>query len=136
MSNNQSRQSDDDLIKRFRNHMFQGNINQALRLLDKTSNKGILPINDETIKQLHEKHPVGEQLHQEMLLNGPVKDIHPIIFEDLNSELVRKVAVKIMGVKKVKKLKISVREMQKVPVKGCNVIVPTRRTPMQNLTLS
>ena len=97
LSNNQSRQSDDDLIKRFRNHMFQGNINQALRLLDKTSNKGILPINDETIKQLHEKHPVGEQLHQEMLLNGPVKDIHPIIFEDLNSELVRKVAMKMKG---------------------------------------
>ena len=75
LENSQSQQAEGDLIKRFRNHMIKGNINSALRLLDQTSNKGILPISDETIKLLHEKHPVGEPQHEEMLLNGPVVEI-------------------------------------------------------------
>ena len=89
--------NDEDFIKRFRNLMLRGKINPALRLLDKTSNKGILPICEETIKQLHEKHPVGEPKHEEMLLNGPVAEVHPVVFDDLNADLVRKIATKMKG---------------------------------------
>ena len=38
------KQSDEDIVKLFRNHMLRGNTNAALRLLNNTSNKGILPI--------------------------------------------------------------------------------------------
>ena len=77
--------------------MWKGNINPALRLLDKTSSKGILPITAETINQLHEKHPVGEPLHKELLLFGPARQVHPVVFDDFNSDLVRKVAMKMKG---------------------------------------
>ena len=92
-----NRQNDEELVKAFRNHMIRGNVNAALRLLDKTSNKGILPINEETIRQLHEKHPVGEPIHDEMLLAGPKQHVHPVLFDDINGELVRKVAMKMRG---------------------------------------
>ena len=92
-----NRQNDEELVKAFRNHMTRGNVNAALRLLDKTNNKGILPINEETIRQLHEKHPVGEPIHEEMLLSGPIQHVHPVLFDDMNGELVRKVAMKMKG---------------------------------------
>ena len=93
----QRKQTDDELIKSFRNHMLRGNVNKALRLLDQTTNKGVLPITDDTIRQLHEKHPVGEPQHEEMLLNGPIQHVHPIIFDDINGELVQKVAMRMKG---------------------------------------
>ena len=93
----QRKQTDDELIKSFRNHMLRGNVNKALRLLDQTTNKGVLPITDDTIRQLHEKHPVGEPQHDEMLLNGPIQHVHPIIFDDINGELVQKVAMRMKG---------------------------------------
>ena len=93
----QNRQSDEELVKMFRSQMLRGNVNAALRLLNKTNNKGILPINNETIKQLHEKHPQGEPLHQEMLLSGPKQNVHPVIFDDINGDLVIKIAMKMKG---------------------------------------
>ena len=97
LTENNGEKKERDWIRQFRDHMMMGRINAALRLLDKSGNKGILPISEETIKQLNVKHPVGEPLHDEMMLHGPVQDIHPIIFDDLNSELVRKVAMKMKG---------------------------------------
>ena len=91
------RQSDEEMIKAFRNHMLKGNVNAALRLLNKANNKGILPITEETMKLLHEKHPTGEPLHEEMLLSGPIQQVHSVIFDDINGDLVRKVAMKMKG---------------------------------------
>ena len=92
-----SRQSEEEMIKAFRNHMLKGNVNGALRLLNQANNKGILPITEETIKLLHEKHPVGEPQHEEMLLSGPIKHVHPVIFDDINGDLVRRIAMKMKG---------------------------------------
>ena len=46
--------TEEDLVKSFRNHMIRGNVNAALRLLNKQNCKGVLPINPETIAQLHD----------------------------------------------------------------------------------
>ena len=66
-------------------------------LLGKSGSSGVLPINDETIKQLHEKHQEGEKLHKEMLLEGPEKFIHAVIFDDFNGAMVLKVAMRTKG---------------------------------------
>ena len=92
-----NKQNGNELVKRFRALMCVGNINGALRLLSKSNNAGVLAINDETIQLLHEKHPEGEPLHEEMLLEGPVKSIHPVIFDDIDSTLVQKIALKMKG---------------------------------------
>ena len=86
-----------ELVMQFRNHMTNGNVNAALRLLSSSNSSGILPISEETIKQLHEKHPIGEPLHQEMLLHGPVKFTHPVIFDEIDIALVQKVALRTKG---------------------------------------
>ena len=92
-----SKKSEEDLVKQFRNYMLKGNVNGALRLLSKTSNSGILPINEETVRQLHEKHPEGEVKHEEMLLQGPINYIHPVIFDGIDAELVQKVTLRTKG---------------------------------------
>ena len=97
LATNTNQPSDEVLIKQFRNHMLRGNINAALRLLNNTSGKGLLPINEESIRQLHDKHPKGEELHEELLLNGPIKQTHPVIFDKLDAELVLKTSLKMRG---------------------------------------
>ena len=39
--------------------MFQGKVNSALRLLDKSNSGGVLPLSPETMKELRLKHPPG-----------------------------------------------------------------------------
>ena len=89
--------TEEDTLKAFRNHMINGRINPALRLLDKTSGKGVLRMTDDTIRQLHEKHPKGEPINDVMVLNGPIEEINPVIFDDFNGDLVKKVALRMKG---------------------------------------
>ena len=93
----EDQRKNENWIRQFRNHMMMGRVNPALRLLEKNNSKGVLPISPETIKQLYEKHPAGEPLHEEMMLEGPIQEIHPVIFDDMSPELVRKVAAKMTG---------------------------------------
>ena len=88
---------DDTVVKKFRNHMLRGNVNAALRLLSRTGKSGVLEMNDETMEQLYEKHPAGEPLNDEMLLQGPIRYVHPVIFDEMNEDMVQKVALKIRG---------------------------------------
>ena len=78
-----SQTKEEDLVKAFRNHMIRGNVNAALRLLNKANCKGVLPLTPETIAQLHEKHPPAERINDEMILKGPINEINPIIFMTL-----------------------------------------------------
>ena len=89
--------NDADILKSFRNHMIQGNLNAAVRLLNKNNCKGVLPMTLETIEQLHEKHPNGEPINTEMILEGPIEEVNPVIFHDINADLVKKVVLKMKG---------------------------------------
>ena len=82
---------------KFRNFMMEGKVRSAIRLLDENANSGILPNNAETEKLLSEKHPPPQPLHDEMLLQGPIKRIDPIIFHEINADLIQKTASRISG---------------------------------------
>ena len=97
LSQTQQQENNSDLVKKFRNHIIRGNLSAAIRLLDKNSCKGILPMTEETIKQLHEKHPKGESKKPEMILEGPMEEVNPVIFEEINAELVKTIALKMKG---------------------------------------
>lgn len=76
--------------------MVNGNITGAIRLLDKENQNGILEINDETRRLLLDKHPTSEGLiKDELLLEGPHKYIHPVIFEEITPDLIRSIAHKL-----------------------------------------
>ena len=50
-----------DITRIFWLKMENGQIREAVRLLEKEGGGGILPLNEETFKKLKEKHPVGHQ---------------------------------------------------------------------------
>ena len=70
--------------------MQKSNLNGALRLLTNNMSNGIPPLSVETLQILSLKHPEAQQAHQEALLQGQKKQIHSIIYEDIDEDLVKK----------------------------------------------
>ena len=56
--------------KRFSDLMLQGKVNTALKLFSNEGSSGTVPINDDVIKTLQEKHPETEPKFEELLLQG------------------------------------------------------------------
>ena len=54
---------------------------------------GILPLNDKTLEILKQKHPEGNEPPQEVLLQRPVRPVHPIVYEDMHESLILKAAM-------------------------------------------
>ena len=72
----------------FKNLIISGKINPALRLLKDDHTVGfILPINNESLELLHEKHPKASPLCEELLLEGPVDKIGNVIFDAITPDL-------------------------------------------------
>ncbi|MCH2405735.1 MAG: hypothetical protein MK200_06040, partial [Nitrosopumilus sp.] len=89
-----------EIAKRFKNLVVAGKINAALRLLDNNNNSvtgAVLPINDDTYTLLSEKHPNAEPKFQNMLLEGPIKNVEAAIFDSITPELIQQVSLKTKG---------------------------------------
>jgi hypothetical protein len=86
-----------EIARRFSRLMMQGKVNPAIRLLDQEISPGILSLTDETLKCLHDKHPNAEPKYNDMLLNGPLRIINTVIYDNINADLVRKCAIKTKG---------------------------------------
>ena len=89
--------NDEDMLISFRRLMATGKINAAMKVLENSNGTGILPINNDTIQMLNDKHPKGEDEQQDMILMGPIKHIDPIIFEELTPDLIKKTAFHLNG---------------------------------------
>ena len=87
----------EEISKRFKEQIGKGNVNRAIKLLTNNMQHGILPLNDSTLEQLKQKHPQGVDPAKDILLPNETEVIHPIKFESINSELIRKVAIKARG---------------------------------------
>ena len=61
--------------------MQKGNVNGALKLLTENMQNGVLPLNEETLQTLVQKHPNQSPIHERVLLPDTPKKIHPVIFE-------------------------------------------------------
>ena len=77
--------------------MFLGKVNAALKLLSNESSTGLVPINDQIINTLQEKHPQAQPKFDDLLLEGPVIDVHPLTFHVIDAELIQKMAAKTKG---------------------------------------
>lgn len=97
LKNNNSPKNIADISKKFAKLMGKGNINGALKLLTNNMENGVLPLDDKTLNALKQKHPKSQPAYEETLINGDPPVIHPIIFEDINEELVRKAAIRTKG---------------------------------------
>ena len=77
--------------------MSKGNVNGALKLLTENMSNGILPLNDKALTMLKQKHPEANEPPQEVLLQGPTRPVHPIVYEDMDESLILKAAMLTKG---------------------------------------
>ena len=89
--------TDEEITKRFTNLMLTGNVKQAVRLLEKDASNGVLPLNEQTLNELRNKHPEGQPRHEAMILEGPINNVSSVIFDEITSETIMKAAIRTKG---------------------------------------
>ena len=68
-----------------------------------TSSEKVLPPsqncndNEDTNYVSKLKHPTASPKFDNLLLNGPVKNVHEIVLDDINEELIQKAAIRTKG---------------------------------------
>ena len=97
LSKGHTKMTDEEVTKRFTNFMLTGNVKQAVRLLEKDASNGVLPLNEETLNELRSKHPMGQPILEEMVLEGPINKVSNVIFDEITSETIMKAAIKTKG---------------------------------------
>ena len=58
---------------------------------------GILPFDDKTLSFLKQKHPASSEFSEEVLLRGEKPSVHPVVFEDIDENMVKQAALKTKG---------------------------------------
>ena len=86
-----------DFSKKFAKLMGKGNISGALKSLTNNMTNGILPLDEKTLCYFKQKHPQSQPAYEETLIIREPPVIHPIIFDDINDELVRKAVIRNKG---------------------------------------
>jgi len=71
--------------------------NGAIKLLSRNIQNGILPLNDETLELLKQKHPKEKNPCSDILLDDTPIRIHPIRFEEIDAEMIRQSSLKTKG---------------------------------------
>ena len=83
-----------ELSKKFALLMQKGNTKGALKLLTSNISNGILPLDDKTLSLLKQKHPAPSELNEEILLRGEKPSVYPVVFEDIDENMVKEAALK------------------------------------------
>ena len=78
--------------KIFANLVMTGQVNSALRYLSNDQGGGILPLSDDVMEQLKEKHPEPQGVQLGSLLFGPIKDVPDTLYYEINEDMVRDAA--------------------------------------------
>ena len=83
--------------KIFAKLVMEGQINSALRYLSENDGGGVLPLTDDVLQQLREKHPEVQEAKLGSLLFGPVEDYSDSIYQQINGEMIREAALRTKG---------------------------------------
>ena len=76
---------------------MKGKINSALRYLTDSDGGGVLPLTDDVMKQLQDKHPKAQPAALGSLLFGPVEDVHESVYSEVTGEMIREAALGTKG---------------------------------------
>ena len=69
----------------------------VLNLLRNNMENGVLPLNKDTLSKLIQKRPKGKTASQDILLNRLLKNIHPVKFQSVDEEMIRKAVIRTKG---------------------------------------
>eukprot|EP00794_Sanderia_malayensis_P004395 gene4395-4983_t len=86
--------SESNKRKLFCRLMLEGKIGQASKLIDNANRTGLLPVNEDTIRQLQAKHPPAMKRFKPEVKPSRVE---PVIFEAIDSKTVQSMAKKTFG---------------------------------------
>lgn len=53
-----------------------------------------MPLSDDVIKTLKQKHPNASHVYDTIILHGPVQTVNDIVLDGINAELIRKCNMK------------------------------------------
>ena len=62
-------------------------------LLSEEDCGGVLPLSEQVMEQLADKHPEAQRAKVGFVLFGPVEDVPTILWQQINGEMVREVAL-------------------------------------------
>jgi len=82
--NNSKRTKPPNKAKVFANLVMRGQIHSALQYISDDNGGGILPLSDDVMRQLKEKHPDAQEARLGSLLFGPIEDILDTIFQEID----------------------------------------------------
>ena len=68
------------ISKQFADQMHKGNVNSAIKLLTNNMESGILPLNNDTLKLLKQKHPKPAKACEDVLLPDEPESVHFVKF--------------------------------------------------------
>ena len=88
---------EEEKARRFRKKMETGQVRQASRMLQNDSKQGMLPVNEENMKKLREKHPEGAEASDEALIEGVRENAHSVIFNCIDGEMIKRAATDTKG---------------------------------------
>ena len=83
------KKSSDRKATLFVRFMEDGKVSKALKLLESSNKGGILPLTEETFEVLLEKHPKASKASNDILIQGEVRNVYPVIYDSIDSEMVR-----------------------------------------------
>ena len=86
-----------DRAKIFAKLVMEGQINSAMRFLSEEGNGGVLPLSDDVMLQLRQKHPEVEEAKIGTLLRGPVQEVIESLFIPIKGQMVRQAALRTNG---------------------------------------
>ena len=74
---------------------MEGQIHSPLRCLTDDGRGGVLSLNGDVMKQLHEKHPKAQPAKLGSLLFSPVDEVHESAYNEITGEMIREAPLRI-----------------------------------------
>ena len=83
--------------KIFAKLVMEGQIHSALSYLSEEDYGGALPLSEQVMEQLADKHPKAQQAKLGSVLFGPVEDVPAILYQKINGEMVQEAVLRTKG---------------------------------------
>ena len=87
----------ENISKQFATLMKNGNVTAAVNLITDNMKNGILPLSDETMTLLQEKHPEGAELDRTTITSTINPEAHPIVYEEITPDTIKTAALNTKG---------------------------------------
>ena len=72
-------------------------VGEANKIKINKNSKGLLPLSDDVMEQLQEKHPEPQEARLGSLLFGPIEDIPNCLYHHIDGEMIRDAALRTKG---------------------------------------